>query len=220
MKKGNIRILIVDQLQLFREAVARCLTKEVNIEIVGETDNGTDALLLIEQRKPDIVLMGISLVGMNGLETADLIKATGLKTKVVILSMQDHSHYVSTALALNILGYVRKQEALHCLIAAIFSVIQGKRYYSESLDINTAKPFKLPLKIKRTLSNQLLKLTKRETEMVTLVAKGLSNQEIALLSFLSIKTVETHRSNINRKLHTHNGSDVTRYAIRQGLITP
>lgn len=216
MKPTNIRTLVVDDHQLFREAIVSCLAKETMITIIGEVDNGVDTLLLIRQKKPDIVLMDISLTGMDGLETTRLITAGGLTTKVIILSMHSDSRYVEKALSLNIWGYVRKQEAFEDLIKAIISVAQGKRYYSPSLAVDTAL---LSANTPKTVDNTP-KLTKREKEMVTFVAKGLSNQEIAQLSFLSVKTVETHRSNINRKLKTHNSADVTRYAIRRGLIIP
>jgi DNA-binding NarL/FixJ family response regulator len=223
MKPANtptpIRLLVVDDHQLFREAIVSCLVKEENIGIVGEVDNGVDTLLLIRQTQPDIVLMDISLTGMNGLETTRLISAAGLKTKVLVLSMHSSQRYVKLALSLGVWGYVRKQEAFEDLIKAITQVAQGKRYYSPSLNVD---PNVLQVKSAGATQKTTHKphLTKRETEIVTLVAKGLSNHEIAEMSFLSIKTVETHRSNINRKLQTHNSADITRYAIRHGLITP
>lgn len=216
MKKAPISILLVDDHQLFRDAIVSCLSQDAQINVVGELDNGLDTLLFIQQKSPDIVLLDISLIGMDGLETSRLISAAKLKTKIIILSMHNDPQYIGTALSLNIWGYILKQEAFKDLMKAIFSVMAGKRYYSPSLNINPAQGGQ----ISHSRFTNLPKLTKREKEMVTLVAKGLSNQEIAKLSFLSVKTVETHRSNVNRKLKTRNSADVTRYAIRNGLITP
>ncbi|MGV6810246.1 MAG: response regulator [bacterium] len=216
MTQSAISILLVDDHQLFRDAIFSCLSQDHRINVVGQLDNGLDALLFIQQKSPDIVLLDISLIGMDGLETSRLISAAKLRTKIIILSMHNETQYIGTALSLNILGYILKQEAFKDLMKAIFSVMAGKRYYSPSLNISPDHEGQ----VSHPCFNQDPKLTKREKEIVTLVAKGLSNQEIAKLSFLSIKTVETHRSNVNRKLKTRNSADITRYAIRNGLITP
>lgn len=215
MPQATISILVVDDHRLFREAIVNCLSQNAHIKIVGEVDNGVDTLLFIKQKNPDIVLLDISLIGMDGLETTRLINAAQLDTKIIILSMHNDPQHIGIALHLNVWAYILKQEAFEDLITAIFTVMGGERYYSSSLNIN---PPSAPSEQRHVTTTP--KLTKRENEMVALVAQGLSNQEIARLSFLSVKTVETHRSNVNRKLQTRNSADITRYAIRQGLITP
>lgn len=209
----SIRILVVDDHQLFREAIISKLIQDNDFQVIGEVDNGIDALMLIKAKKPDVVLMDISMVGMDGLETTRLISAAKLKTKIIILSMHSDRQYVGEALAQHVSGYVCKQEAFADLTKAIRSVMDGQDYYSPSLNVEPSVG-----KVKKTTEENLL--TRREKEVVILVAKGLSNQKIADLSKLSIKTVETHRSNIYRKLDARNSADLTRYAIRTGLITP
>lgn len=209
-----VKIIVVDDHQLFREAVVAKLEEEPGFNVVGQIDNAVDTLLKVREKKPDIVLMDISLEGMGGLETIKLINVSEIETRVIILSMHNDHQYVGAAIALGVWGYVRKQEAFDDLILAINSVVSGKRYYSPALNIDTDSINKA------TNLEPEVKLTVRELGIVTLVAKGLSNQEIATLEKLSIKTIETHRANINRKLQARNSADVTRYAIRTGLILP
>lgn len=212
--KSPVSILVVDDHQLFREAVVSKLEQEGDFCVVDQLDNAVDTLLIVRQKRPDIVLMDISLEGMDGLETTRLINASQADTRVIMLSMHSDHQYVGAALALGVWGFVRKQEAFDDLVNAIRSVMDGKRYYSAALNINADNA------AHAATAPDEPRLTNRENDIVILVAKGLSNQEIADLKKLSIKTVETHRANINRKLQARNSADVTRYAIRRGLITP
>lgn len=213
--KNPIRIVVVDDHQLFREAVVAKLEEESDFQVVGQIDNAVDTLLKVREKKPDIVLMDITLEGMDGLETARLINASEVDTRIIMLSMHNDHQYVGAALAIGVWGYVRKQEAFDDLVLAINAVNKGEKYYSASLNIETSSS-----KHHDSPSPPEPRLTVREKDIVILIAKGLSNQEIANLENLSIKTIETHRANINRKLQARNSADVTRYAIRIGLITP
>jgi len=209
-----IKIIAVDDHQLFREAIVSKLEENSRYKVIGQIDNAIDTLIMVREKRPDIVLLDISLDGMDGLETARLIQAAELNIKIIMLSMHTDHQYIGAALALNVDGYVKKQEAFDDLVKAIEAVYSGERYFSSSLHVNE-------LSLKNQPAKQTeAKLTQREIDIVKLVSKGLTNQEISQLENISIKTIETHRANINRKLNARNSADVTRYAIRQGFISP
>lgn len=213
MSSEPLRILVVDDHQLFREAIVSQLQLEDGMEVVGQVDNGVDTLLLAQQLRPDIILLDISLEGMDGLETTRLLAANEIAAKVLILSMHGDRQHISDALQAGVWGYVRKQEAFDDLVNAIRALQANQRYFSPALNVD-------PKTIKLGRPSKDKQLTERETEIVVLIAKGIPSQQIAEMMGLSVKTIETHRANINRKLETRNAADITRYAIRQGLITP
>ena len=204
----DINILVIDDHQLFREAIVTKLEQEEAFNVIGQLDNAVDALIFAKQHNPDIILMDINLEGMDGLEATKLLKSAEIECKVIILSMHSDDHHIGMALSLGVWGYIRKQEAFDDLITAIRHVYVNKRYYSPSLNID-------PKLHRPKKAVEGVQLSDREREIVIFVAKGLSNSDIAKLVNLSKRTVETHRLKINRKLGTGNVADLTRYAIRK-----
>ncbi len=212
--KANIRVLVVDDHQVFRDAIVTKLGQERDLQVVGEVSNGADALALVSALRPDVVLLDLSLDGMNGIEVARIVPRTST-AKILILSMHGDLETVGSAMAAGVFGYVRKQEAYAEVVAAIRTVAAGERYFSPALGINPDD-----VSTSQTTGDDVGILSKREIEIVTLVAKGLTTRNIAEMMGVTQKTVETHRHNVNKKLDTKNSADITRFAIRTGLISP
>ena len=216
MKKSKITLLLVDDHPLVREGLRSYLAQEKAFEIVGEAVDGAEALRTAKDLLPQIILLDINMPGMNGLETARLLKKTVPKSKILILTMHDTKEYVSRMISTGVQGYVLKDSSPSELIAAIETVQRGETYFSP--------------KVSQTVLNDLVKstrtkgkkggaeLSRRESEVLTLIAEGFGNKEIAAKLFVSVRTVETHRERIIRKLDIHTVAGLTRYALTKGIV--
>jgi len=205
----NTRLMVVDDHRLFREVIVEKLSYHRDFEVVAQVDTGLEALFQAKKLVPDIILLDISLEGMDGLQVARLIKEERLPCKIVMMSMHSELKYIQAAKRLPVDGYVRKQEAFQDLLIAIEHIKKGLSYFSPSLpsEIDNLEP-----------NTSHTQLTEREQQIVILIAEGLSSKEIANHYSLSVKTIETHRSNLYRKLKMRNSAEITRYAIRQGWL--
>lgn len=207
----SLRIVIVDDHDVFREGL-RALLEGRRLNVVGEASNGREALKLARTLKPDIVILDGAMPELNGFEAARLIGRDVANARCIILTMHADDAYVLEALRAGVKGYVLKTQAFSDLAQAIDAVSRGSVYLSPGISgalINTSlgQDAKIPDP-----------LTAREREVLHLVAEGRTNKEIAHLLAISIKTVETHRSAIMRKLDIHETASLVRYAIRRGLI--
>jgi DNA-binding NarL/FixJ family response regulator len=202
-----IRVLLVDDHQLVRDGLHSRLGETPGIEVVGEAGTGQEALALAASLQPDLVLLDIGLPDMSGLDVAAKLGEVAPGTRALMLSMYDNREYVLSALRAGAAGYVLKDATSKEIIAAIRAVAAGASYCSASLTTALA-----------TGGSEPPTLTEREREILILVAKGNSNKRIAQQLDVSVRTVETHRLNLRKKLGIETPAGLIRYALQQGWI--
>ena len=216
---NKIKVLIADDHQLVREGIQSMLSAEEGIEITGMVPSGEEAINVTRSNPPDVVLMDIIMPGMSGIEAARWIKEIDNSIRVIIVTMEISKEYVSAAIKSGVDGYLPKDISKEILLEAIRSVHQGERYFNDAIkklifeDFYSVEKLKNP---KKVLPNQL---TKREMEVLALVATGKSNREVAEALFISVKTVETHKTHILIKLGLNNNSELIRYAVKNNIIS-
>ena len=216
MKKSKIKLLIVDDHPLVREGLRSYLINEKHLEILGEAADGQEAINLAKSTLPDLILLDINMPGMNGLETARILNKTVPKTKILILTMHDSREYVNRMVATGVQGYVLKDSPPSELVAAIETVYRGGTFFSPKVSETVLNEYMKTVRSKGKKGS--VELSRRESEVLTLIAEGLGNKEIAAKLFLSVRTVETHRERIIRKLDIHTVAGLTRYALTKGIV--
>ncbi|MDO8734806.1 MAG: response regulator transcription factor [Elusimicrobiota bacterium] len=204
MKK--IRIIIIDDHPIFRSGLKLLLEEEKDMEIIGEATTGKEAIHISGSLKPDLAILDISLPDLNGVDVAKEILRKNSQIKILVLTMHESQEYLQEFLKIGVSGYIVKKAADIELIDAIRSVSKGNIYLhsimAESLRESSQK-----------------KLSPREKEILILLANGLINKEIANKLYLSVKTVETYRTRLMKKLHVTGRSGLTQYAIKSGLFS-
>jgi DNA-binding NarL/FixJ family response regulator len=215
MKKT--RVLLADDHGLVRAGFRSLLEKIPSVEVVGEARDGREALALLENHRPDVVLMDIAMPSLNGLEAVARARKEFSNTKVIILSMHTNEEYVVQALRAGASGYVIKDAAVAELGLAIQAVTSGGTYLSPRISKVMIETY---LDRVGDECAPLERLTPRQREIVQLIAEGNSTKEIAFLLNVSVKTVETHRGQVMDKLGIHDIPGLVRYAIRAGLVPP
>ena len=215
---GKKRILIVEDHTLLRAGIRSLLLQDPTLEIVGEADNGRDAVRAMEALAPDLVLMDISMPGMNGIEAIVDIKRRYPKTLVLVLTAHKADEYIHESLRAGADGYILKDATHDELRVAIRSVLNGKTYLSPDISKNVIAAYLGTDKATTSTASAWDTLTHREREVLKLVAEGRPNKYIADYFCLSVKTIEKHRSNLMKKLDLHNASMLTAYAIEKGLV--
>ena len=216
MAKRNIEILLVDDHAIVRQGLRALLESEPNLKVVGEAGNGYDALELVKELRPDIVLLDVMMPNLNGLEVARQISKQFRFTRIIILSMYDDEGFVLEALANGALGYVLKDSNSSDLIKAIHEVTAGRRYLSSPLSDRAIAAYQTFAR-----SGGVEKydpLTTREREVLQLMVEGFTNAEVAAKLGVSVRTAETHRANLMNKLDIHSQAELVRYAIKRGII--
>jgi DNA-binding NarL/FixJ family response regulator len=211
------RILLVDDHALVRAGIRALLETLPQVEVVGETGDGLEAVRLARELAPDAMLLDITLPGLNGLEVATRVARLGLATQVLVLSMHASPEYAARAFAAGAAGYLNKDAAFDELAAALEAIGAGRRYLSRALDAEQVAEFE-----RRANSGaaSLDGLTSRQRQILQLVAEGLSSRQIAERLFVSVKTVESHRAQIMERLGIHDLAGLVRFAIRHGLLPP
>jgi two-component system response regulator NreC len=215
---SKIRILIADDHSIVREGVRMILDGQEDFEVIGEASTGRQALEEARRLKPDVVVMDISMPDMTGIEATTKIRTELPQTQVMGLTMHEDESYVFELLKAGAAGYVLKRAAAEDLVTAVRAAHQGEAFLYPTV----AKLVVQDYLQRATAQDQaaLDGLTGREREVLTLIAEGLTNQEIAGRLYISIKTVQTHRAHIMEKLNLHDRTELVRYAIRKGLIEP
>jgi len=217
MKK--IRIYIADDHAILRDGLKLILSQNENFEIAGEASDGKTAMEEVEKLKPDICLLDISMPILTGLEAGRLIKKYNRSIKIIILSRHDNEVYVKQALQSGINGYILKDYAGSEIIRAISEVMSGKIYLSPKLIKNlTTGSILNNNSRKEKILNEKTILTGRENQVLKLICESKSNDEIAEILRVSIKTVQVHRQNIMNKLNLHKVGDLIKYGIKEGII--
>jgi two-component system nitrate/nitrite response regulator NarL len=215
----NIKILIVDDHEVVRDGLKNILLSLNNVAIAGEAANGEDAISFYDSLKPDLVIMDISMPGMNGIEATRIIKENDPNAKILILTMHDNQEYLNQIIRSGAKGFVLKNTDKEELLDAVKTVAGGENFFSK--DISKLIIENYIRSAKDSDKNEGYKevpLTKREVEILKYIAEGNSNQEIANKLYISYNTVDTHRKNIMHKLSIKNTAGLVRYAIEKGLI--
>lgn len=216
-----ISVLIVDDHTLIRFGIKALLEKVPDIRIIGEADDGYEALRLIKELQPDVVLMDISIPGLNGLEVTIKAKRAFPKVRVIILSMHTSEEYVMQALKSGVVGYVVKDATTIEVELAIRSAMKGGTFISPMVSSKIVKDYVGRLSnsvVEKEHEGPFYALTSRQREILQLIAEGYSTKEIAKKLSLSINTVDVHRANIMERLDIHDLAGLVRYAINTGLI--
>lgn len=212
----TIRLVVADDHKIVREGLRSLLEREPGIDVAAEADNGREAMKLAVELRPDVVLMDLSMPDMNGIEATRRIVESSGGSRVLALSMHSDKRFVVEALAAGAKGYLLKDCASEELVGAIRTVAAGETYLSpriaglivsDYLDKGSASPA------------PSTRLTTREREVLQLFAEGKSTKEVAFLLSVSVKTIETHRVQIMRKLNIRSLAELTKYAIREGITT-
>ncbi len=211
------RIMIVENHALLRTGLRLLLSQDTGLEVVGETDNGRDAIHLAGRLMPNLVVMDLNMPGMNGIEAIRSIKSRFPDTRVLVLTIHKTDEYIHESLKAGADGYILKDSTHHELSVAIHSILKGKIYLSPDISEKVVCAYRSP-KNPSGISSSWDSLTSREREVLKLVAEGHPNKYIADYLCLSVKTVEKHRSNLMKKLDLHNASSLTAYAIEKGLV--
>ena len=211
------RLLIVDDHALLRAGLRALLAREPDLEVVGEADNGRDAVAVAGSLSPDLVLMDITMPGTNGIEAIASLKRRYPGIRVLVLTIHNTHEYIQESLSAGADGYILKGASQDELRLAVRTVLQGKVYLTPDISERIVSGYLGGSKsaVPPTSWN---KLTQREREVLKLIAEGNSSKLIAEYLYLSVKTVEKHRSNLMNKLDIHNASRLTGFAIKQGLL--
>lgn len=209
-----MRVVLADDHGLVRAGIRSVLERMPDVEIVGEASDGAQALQIVSERKTDLVLMDIAMPVMNGLDVAAEIAKEVPETKVLILSMHDDDEYVVQALRRGVVGYLLKDAAAAELEVAVGAISRGETYLSPAISRKVIDGY-----LARSTSAGDQALTPRQTEVLKLIARGMSTKQVASTLKLSVKTVESHRTVLMERLGIRDLAGLVRYAIRSGLIT-
>lgn len=212
------KVVIAEDHTILREGLRALLSSSPDFEIVGEAEDGRDAIQCVENVKPDLVLMDLSMPRMNGMDAIREIKKLCPGTKILVLTVHKAEEYVRATLQAGADGYVLKDATHPELVMAIKSVLAGKPYLSPGVSEKVIEGYLEGRKRLKFRSGWDI-LTQREREILKLIAEGHKNKQIADYLCLSVKTVETHRANLMRKLDLHDLSALTIFAVEKGLIT-
>ena len=214
----KVRIVIAEDHTILREGLRSLLSSEPNFEIVGEAEDGREAIKCVEKFRPDLILTDLSMPRMNGMEAIKEIKRQSPKTKVLVLTVHKAEEYILATFRAGANGYLLKDSTHAELVMAVKKVLSGKQYISPETSEKVIEGY---LEGKKTLKSQTSweTLTQREREILKLIAEGYKNKEIAEDLCISVKTVEKHRANLMEKLDLHSIQALTAFAIEKGLVS-
>ncbi|MGD0263291.1 MAG: response regulator transcription factor [Verrucomicrobiota bacterium] len=214
-KKQLIKVLVADDHPVVRKGLQTCLARHGKLRIVGEAADGDEALRKTRELLPDVVLMDISMPGMNGLAVTEVLRKELPQIKVLILSVHHNKESIFRVIQAGAHGYVSKEAPPEEVLRAIESVAEGEPFFSEDIARAALNEFVSSGGKKEPFAQ----LTLREREVLVLIAEGQSNKEIADRLGIGVRTIETHRERIMRRLNIHSVAGLTKYAIANGLIS-
>ena len=214
-----LSVLLVEDHAIVRQGIKALLAEEPDIVVVGEAGDGGQALALVQELRPDIVLMDLSLPGVGGIEATRQVRERFPETRVVVLSMHESEEYVYRALRAGASAYVVKQSTSTELALALRAVAAGSTFLSPAISDILIDDYVHRVEAQGRDHEALDVLTPREREVLHLIAQGYNNRQIAERLQISIKTVETHRGNMMSKLDVHDRAGLVRFAMESGLIT-
>jgi len=214
-KKQIIKVLVADDHPVVRKGLQSCLSRQPHFRGVGEACDGEEALRKTRELKPDVVLMDISMPGTDGLKVTEILRKQLPALKVLILSVHNNRQYIFRVIQAGAHGYVSKEAPPDEVVRAIESVYQGEPFFSEDIARAALQEFIASGGKKEPFAE----LTSREREVLVSIAEGQSNKEIANKLGIGVRTIETHRERIMRRLHIHSVAGLTKYAIANGLVS-
>jgi DNA-binding NarL/FixJ family response regulator len=214
---NSIRVLIVDDHAILRDGLRALLGYYPDVLVLGEASDGAQAVKLVAELHPDVVLMDIAMPTMNGIEATRIIHQNYPSSRVLILTQHEDWRYVQPLLQAGATGYVLKRALGADLISALRSVARGETFLYPSVAATIVDEIHRQAETEGSASEPL---TPRETEVLKLIAQGHTNQQIAAALSLSVKTVEWHRTNLMSKLNAHTAADLVRYAVQHDLLPP
>ena len=211
----KIKVLIVDDHPVVRKGLWSCLSTKEHIKVVGEAIDGNDAIRKVKELSPDIVLMDVQMPQMDGLAVTEALRKQAPQVKVLILSMQSNRESVLRIIKAGARGYVLKDAPTEELVRAIETVKSGEAFFSQPVAQIALNQY-----VSDTDENKpIAKLSEREREVLGLIAEGKSNKEIAMHLGIGVRTIETHRERIMRKLDIHSVAGLTKFAIANGIVS-
>jgi DNA-binding NarL/FixJ family response regulator len=211
-------VLVADDHGVLRKGIRFVLGSEPQIEVVGETGDGREAVALTERLCPDVVILDIAMPSLSGIEAAAQITRRNPGVGVVMLSMYSDEEFVLRALSAGAKGYLLKDDAEPDLVRAVQAVAAGKPFFSPAITHMLLDDYMRQLQ-KSGKQDSYELLTEREREVLHLLAEGKSNKEVATVMNLGVSTVETHRTNLMQKLGLHNAAEIVLYAVRKRIVT-
>ena len=213
----SVRIILAEDHRITREGLVNLLQERPDMEVVGEAENGREAVRLAKELSPDLVIMDVTMPDLNGIDATRIITSGSNNTKVIALSMYSDKQFVQGMIQAGASGYLLKDCAFEELVSAIQAVIHGDTYLSPGIAGIVVQDYLTKLTTDRSSAGTVL--TNREREVLQLIAEGNSTKEIAARLTVSVKTVETHRRQIMEKLGIFSIAELTKYAIREGLTS-
>ena len=215
-----LKILIADDHEIVRKGLRAILEGQRDLEIVGEAEDGRRAVAMAKELNPQIVVLDLAMPSLNGLEATKQIMKARPQTKVLILTMQEADPLIRDVLDAGARGYILKTDAGRDLVTAVEALRRNKTFFTSKVAQMILDGFLKGDSHPHDAQNPGDRLTARQREIVQLLAEGKSSKEVAVALGLSVKTAETHRANIMRKLDCHSVSEIVRYAIRNKIIEP
>jgi len=215
----KIKVLLVDDHQLIRDGVQSMLGNTADLEVIGSVSSGEDAINSVRENRPDLILMDIMMGGMTGIEATRWIKEFDPTIKVILLTKEISKDYVSAGIKSGVDGYLPKDVDKDTLLEALRTVHRGGRFFNDAIMKLVFEDFYSHEKLKSSDKKLPDDLTKREYEVLGLVAAGKTNKELAEALFISVKTVETHKTHIMEKLGLKNTTELVKYAIKNKIIS-
>lgn len=215
----KVKVLLCDDHKLIRDGIESMLLNTEDIEVVGSVPSGEEAVNEVRQNRPDLILMDIMMGGMTGIEATRWIKEFDPTVKIILVTMEISKEYVSAGIKSGVDGYLPKDIDKQTLLEAVRTVYKGGRFFNDAIMKLVFEDFYSHEKLKSPDKKLPDDLTKREYEILGLVASGKTNKELAETLFISIKTVETHKTHILEKLGLKNTTELVRYAIKNKIIS-
>ncbi|HDZ90467.1 MAG: response regulator transcription factor [Deltaproteobacteria bacterium] len=217
MGKSEVKIVLADDHTIVRQGLAKLLEGEPFFRVVGEAENGREAVGKVEELKPDVVIMDISMPMLNGIEATRQIRKSVPGTRVIVLSMHCHDRYIRELFRLGASGYLLKDSTGSDIVKAVHAAMAGNTYMSPSVSRLVIEDYVSSQK-KSIREDLYSSLSNREREVFQMVAEGRSTREISEILFISPSTVKTHRARIMEKLRIENISQLIQFAIRIGIV--
>jgi DNA-binding NarL/FixJ family response regulator len=215
-----LRIVLADDHAVVRQGFRSLLEEQPGWKVVAETATGKDAVAKVRELKPDVAILDISMPSINGLEAARQIVQSGSKTRILILTVHDSDAMIKEMLDAGVKGYVLKSDAARDLVVAVEALQHNKTFFTSKVAEMVLDGYLKKVKNPTETEPAASRITPRQREILKLLAEGKTSKEVAVALGMAVKTVETHRSNIMKRLNCHSLGELVRYALRNQIINP